>query len=163
MLWGARCVGEEDDVCVAPNGQTGFVGGVVDVNGVAAGGSGGGLCGLEYRDSIYSYPIGDDGLRLWFAAEEACVGAGLCDVCIYQVEKVPRLGLVLLACDGRPSFVVLLVSSECWPHGLFVAARAVWVAAVVFDSYTLWVSYTFAGERLFCRGCLGLGYMCWVA
>ena len=61
--------------------------------------------------------VGNDGLCSWGEAEEASVRAPSADVCVHQVEEVPRIGMELLARDGLSPFLVVFVAAEA---GAFV-------------------------------------------
>ena len=84
---------------------------MIDVYGVVPGRSGGGLCGLKQRGRVYAYLTGDDGLGPWAEAEEACIGAAVCDVRIHQGAEKSCVGVEPLACDGLSLLLLFFVAA----------------------------------------------------
>ena len=93
-------------------GRRGNCCGVIDVDGVPLGGSGGDLRGLQQQRCIDAYSLGDDGLGSWGEAEEAPIWAPLGDVRVHQVEEVFRIGVELLARDGLSPLHVVFGAAE---------------------------------------------------
>ena len=137
---------------------------MIDVYRVPLGASDGGLCGLQWRRHIDTYPLGDHGLGPWGEAEEAPFGAPLGDVRVHQVEEVSRVGVKPVARYGPPLFLLLLVAAEGGAfvlqgaHGCFMGSRAVRVAAVVLYDYAFWVC-PLPGECKSCRGRFNPGHV----
>ena len=91
-LLGPGCVSEVDDVAVAGYRSAGNCYGVIDVDGVPLGGSGGDLCVLQWRRRIDAHPLSNDGLGPWGEAKEAPVGAPWVMYAYIRSKRYPVLG-----------------------------------------------------------------------